>query len=119
MAQYPKHITEAVSQAYGAAGKVVALLSQDTVTASGSVCEVERRKCMGCGACTLACTYGAISFREAGPDRKATVNPVLCKGCGLCSAKCPTRAITLKHFTHDEIISQIDAAFADSLTTAK
>jgi NAD-dependent dihydropyrimidine dehydrogenase PreA subunit len=41
--------------------------------------------------------------------RKATVNPVLCKGCGLCNAKCPTMAIQLKHFTDEEIFSQIDA----------
>ena len=115
MAHYPKHIVEAVSQAYGAAGRVLALLSHDTVTASGSVCEVAERRCMGCGACIMACTYGAIAFRDTGPDKKAAVNPVLCKGCGLCTAKCPTGAISLKHFTNDEIFSQIEAAFADRI----
>jgi heterodisulfide reductase subunit A len=38
------------------------------------------------------------------------VNPVICKGDGLCNAKCPTGAIVLKHFTDDELMSQIDAA---------
>jgi heterodisulfide reductase subunit A len=113
MAQYPKHIAEAVSQAYGAAGRVIALLSHDTVTASGSVCEVTARKCMGCGACILACTYGAIALGESGPESKAAVNPILCKGCGLCVAKCPTGAMSLKHFTTDEILGQVDAAFED------
>ena len=40
-AHYPKHMGEAVAQAYGAAGRAVTLLSRDTVTASGSVCEVD------------------------------------------------------------------------------
>jgi heterodisulfide reductase subunit A len=38
------------------------------------------------------------------------VNPVICKGDGLCNAKCPTGAIFLKHFTDEEILTQIDAA---------
>ena len=43
MAHYPKHISETISQAYGAAGRVLTLLSQDTVVASGSVCEVDEK----------------------------------------------------------------------------
>jgi heterodisulfide reductase subunit A len=113
LAHYPKHIGETIKQAYGAAGRVLALLSHDTVVASGSVCEVNERKCMGCGECISACAYGAIEFRETRQGKKAVVNPVICKGDGLCCAKCPTGAISLKHFTDDEIISQIDAAIGD------
>jgi heterodisulfide reductase subunit A len=36
---------------------------------------------------------------------------VLCKGDGVCSSKCPTSAIFLKHFTDQDLMSQIDAAF--------
>jgi len=110
MAHYPKFISESINQAYGAAGRVLTLLSHDTVTASGSVCEVDEKKCMGCGACISACTYGAIEFRETRQGKKAVVNPVLCKGDGLCNAKCPTLAIQLKHFTDEELQAQIDAA---------
>ncbi|AGL01211.1 CoB--CoM heterodisulfide reductase iron-sulfur subunit A family protein [Desulfoscipio gibsoniae] len=113
IAHYPKLIAETVSQAYGAAGRVLTLLSNDTVIASGSVCEVNESKCMGCGECILACTYGAIEFREIRQGKKAVVNPVLCKGDGLCNAKCPTGAISLKHYTDEALLSQIDAAFAD------
>jgi heterodisulfide reductase subunit A len=113
MAHYPKHIPEAINQAYGAAGRVLTLLSHDTVTASGSVCEVKDNDCVSCGACITACTYGAIAFRETPQGRKAWVNPVLCKGDGLCNAKCPTNAIVLKHFTDEELLSQIDAAVGD------
>ena len=112
-AHYPKHIKESINQAYGAAGRVLTLLSHDTVVASGSVCEVNDNDCVSCGACITACTYGAIEFRETPQGRKAWVNPVLCKGDGLCNAKCPTNAIVLKHFTDEELLSQIDAAITD------
>ena len=109
-AHYPKHIQESINQAYGAAGRVLTLLSKDTVVASGAICEVNDNDCVSCGACITACTYDAISFRETPLGRKAWVNPVLCKGDGVCNAKCPTNAIVLKHFTNDELCSQIDAA---------
>jgi heterodisulfide reductase subunit A len=111
-AHYPKHIGEAVAQAYGAAGRAVTLLSQDAVTASGSVCRVQEVDCVSCGACIAACAYGAISFHDTEKGKKARVNPVLCKGDGLCPTKCPTGAISLLHYTDDEIFSQIDAAAA-------
>jgi heterodisulfide reductase subunit A len=109
LAHYPKLMRETIEQAYGAAGRVLTLLSHDTVTASGSVCEVMEKACIGCGQCISACTYGAIEFRETRQGNKAVVNPVLCKGDGLCCSKCPTGAIQLKHFTDEEILAQIDA----------
>jgi heterodisulfide reductase subunit A len=109
MAHYPKHITETINQAYGAAGRALTLLSHDTVVASGSVCEVNEKKCMGCNACASVCTYGAIELRKTPNGMKAIVNPVLCKGDGLCNAKCPTGAIQLKHFTDKGLFAQIDA----------
>jgi heterodisulfide reductase subunit A len=109
IAHYPKLIGEAIEQAYGAAGRTLTLLSHDTVVASGSVCEVDEKGCIGCGACISACAYSAIEFRETRQGKKAVVNPVLCKGDGLCCAKCPTGAIQLKHFTDEEILAQIDA----------
>ncbi|MGD9347618.1 MAG: FAD-dependent oxidoreductase [Candidatus Aminicenantes bacterium] len=109
-AHYPKHISETIAQAYGAAGRAVTLLSQDSVTASGAVCEVNEDDCVACGACIAACAYGAIEFRETPKGKKAFVNPILCKGDGLCNAKCPTNAIMLKHYTDKEVFDQIEAA---------
>jgi heterodisulfide reductase subunit A2 len=111
---YPKHLSETISQAYGAAGRAVTLLSHDTVTASGAVCEVKEHDCVSCGACITACAYGAIHWHETPAGRKAEVNPALCKGDGLCCAKCPTNAVVLRHFTNEEINSQIDAALSES-----
>jgi len=109
-AHYPKHIPEVINQAYGAAGRVLTLLSHDKIIASGSVCEVDEKKCIACGACVAACAYGVIELRATRKGEKAVVNPVICKGDGLCNALCPTGAISLKHFTDEELLSQIDAA---------
>ncbi len=110
-AHYPKHISEAISQAYGAAGRAATVLTRDAVTASGSVCSVNEDDCVSCGACISVCSYGAIAFAETPAGKKARVNPVLCKGDGLCNSRCPTGAVFLRHFTDDEISSQIDALF--------
>ena len=110
IAHYPKHITETISQAYGAAGRAATILTKDSVTASGAVCEVDESACESCGACISVCNYGAVEFHETEKGKKAVVNPVLCKGDGLCNTVCPARAISLKHFTDDEIYRQIDAA---------
>ncbi len=113
LAHYPKFIQETINQSYGAAGRALTLLSHETVTASGSVCEVNESKCMGCGQCVSVCTYGALELRETKQGKKAVINPVLCKGDGLCNSKCPTGAIVLKHFTDEEIMSQIDVVIPE------
>jgi heterodisulfide reductase subunit A len=109
-AHYPKHISETISQAYGAAGRVIGLLSKDSITATGAICDVNESACVACGACISACTYDAIDFYVSSLGKKARVNPILCKGDGLCNAKCPTGAIYLNHYTDEEIFRQIDAA---------
>ncbi len=110
-AQYPKHISETINHAYGAASRVITLLANETVTASGSVCEVEQVDCVSCGACITSCNYGAIDFVATPDGKKAKVNPILCKGDGVCVSKCPTKAIMLQHFTDESLMSQIDAAY--------
>jgi heterodisulfide reductase subunit A2 len=110
LAHYPKFIQETINQAYGAAGRVLTLLAHDKVTASGSVCQVDEKRCMGCGACVGVCTYGALALRDTKAGKKVVVNPVLCKGDGLCNTKCPTGAISLAHYTDEEVISEIDTA---------
>ena len=113
LAHYPKFIQETINQSYGAAGRALTLLSRDKVVASGSVAEVDENKCVSCGACITVCNYGAIEFVETPFGRRAKVNPVLCKGDGLCNTVCATNAIQLKHFTDEEILSEIDVAFSD------
>ena len=109
LAHYPKFIQETINQSYGAAGRALTLLSNDLVVASGSVCRVNEDKCIGCEACVEACAYGALVLKDSKQGKKATINPVLCKGDGLCNSKCPTGAIQLKHYTDEELLSEIDA----------
>ncbi|MFC2021352.1 FAD-dependent oxidoreductase, partial [Chloroflexota bacterium] len=109
LAHYPKHISETISQAYGAAGRAADILSGDSVIASGAICEVKESDCVTCGACVSVCKYDAIELVDTPQGKKARVNPILCKGDGLCNSKCPTGAIYLKHFTDEEIFKQIDA----------
>jgi heterodisulfide reductase subunit A len=116
-AHYPKHISETISQAYGAAGRAATILTKDSVVASGAVCDVKESACVSCGGCISVCTYDAIEFHDTPQGKKARVNPILCKGDGLCSSRCPTGAIFLKHFTDEEIFSQIDAAFPAPVET--
>jgi heterodisulfide reductase subunit A len=111
MAHYPKHISEAVSQAYGAAGRAATILAKDSVTASGAICEVNESECVGCGQCQAVCKYGAIELYDTPQGKKARVISVLCKGDGLCNTKCPTGAISAKHYTDEQILAEIDAAF--------
>ena len=109
-AHYPKHVAETISQAYGAAARAINVLSKESVTATGAICDVNESACVACGACISACTYDAIDFHDTLQGKKAHVNAILCKGDGLCNAKCPTGAIFLNHYTDEEIFSQIEAS---------
>ncbi len=109
LAHYPKFIQETINQSYGAAGRALTLLSNDLVVASGSVVQVNENKCFGCAACVAACAYNALTMRDTRLGKKVAINHVLCKGDGLCNSKCPTGAIQLKHYTDEEILSEIDA----------
>jgi len=111
-AHYPKYISETISQAYGAADRAVTILSQDTIRSSGAISEVDESKCIGCGICQLVCPYETIELYDTPEGLKARAIAVLCKGCGICNAKCPTGAISLKHFSDEQILSQIDTVFA-------
>jgi heterodisulfide reductase subunit A2 len=119
LAHYPKFISETINQAYGAAGRALTLLSHDIVVASGSVCQIDEKRCMGCGACAAVCAYGALDLHETKQGKKAVINPVLCKGDGLCNTKCPTGAISLKHFTDEEIECEIEALVNDEIVELK
>ena len=114
-AHYPKHLTEVISQAYGAAGRAATILTRDSIVASGAICDVNENECVSCGACITVCNYGAIDFADTPKGKKARVNPLLCKGDGLCNSRCPTGAIILKHYTDDEIFCQIDASVPDDV----
>ncbi|MEE9617142.1 MAG: FAD-dependent oxidoreductase, partial [Anaerolineae bacterium] len=105
-AQGPKDIPEAVSQASGAAAKVLKMFSQDEMTQEPTVAYVIEGLCSGCSVCVDACPYEA---RQIHPVRGiATVNAALCQNCGACVAACPNKASRIHNWTPDQILAMAD-----------
>ena len=104
--QGPKDITDTVVQAKAAASSALIPLSRGRVKVESIVSVVNQEICSGCGICEGLCAYGALSLHPW--KGVMTVNEVLCKGCGACAAACPSGAITLSHFTHDQILAQLE-----------
>ena len=107
-AHYPKHIPETINQAYGAAGRVLTLLSKDTVVSSGTVCRIDPDSCVSCMTCLPLCPYEAISYNMR--NRICEVNEILCKGCGNCASACPSHSAQLRGYKPEQLLVQIGAA---------
>ncbi|MCK5240019.1 MAG: hydrogenase iron-sulfur subunit, partial [Candidatus Thorarchaeota archaeon] len=110
----PKSIEESIAQGQAAASRALVPLIRGIRKAEAIVSVVDPEICVGCGTCEINCVYNAIEVvpGDGGHDY-AVSNPVLCQGCGKCAAGCPAGAITMKHFTDDQIISQIRAGLQD------
>ncbi len=104
-AQSPKDIPDTVSQASGAAAKVLTLLSSDEISHSPIIATVNEELCSGCGICVETCPYDA---REMDEERQiATVKEILCEGCGACISACPSGASQQRNLTDDQINNMI------------
>lgn len=103
--QAPKDIPDSISQAKAAAARVLATIHVGTVEVDVITAAVNEDICCGCQTCVSVCPYKAISFNEEKGVSK--VNEILCKGCGTCGSTCPTGAIRSRHFTDQQILSQI------------
>ncbi len=107
LAHSPMFVEESISQACGAAGRAMTILSKETLEVEGAIANIYENLCIGCGRCVSLCQYGAIEKDERDVAR---VIEVLCKGCGTCAVTCPTGAITMEHFTNRQINAMIRAA---------
>jgi len=105
-AQFPKSISETVSQAGNAAVATINLLTQGEIWMEEITSFVDRERCSGCGFCVEVCPYDAIKLNKR--DKKAEVIEILCKGCGACVVACPSGAIQQRHFLDSQILSQIN-----------
>ncbi len=102
----PVTITESIAQASSAVSRATTILSKDVLMIGGVVSNVDKDVCVGCNICVKICPFNAIVKDE---DGDAYVQEALCKGCGVCAASCPEKAINVKHFTNNQILSEIYA----------
>jgi len=113
-AQSPKDVTDCMSQASAAAGKVASLIYTDIKQIEPTIAVVNESLCRGCGLCANICEFHAPEVIEISPEKYiAKINEALCKGCGTCVSWCPPGAITAKHFTDKQIYSMIDTAYSE------
>lgn len=79
-------------------------------------CNIDRTKCMKCGACTRACPYGAIINQKRPCEVACKINAIhadengiskideeKCTRCGACSFACPFGAIMDKSYLREAI----------------
>jgi len=119
-AHSPKAVAESIIQAHAAASSAAIPMAKGQVHSEAITAKVDEEFCRGCGRCREVCEYSAITLEEKllkvepfirAPMLIAKVNEVVCKGCGACASTCPTGAITMKHFTDQQILAQIKAAY--------
>jgi heterodisulfide reductase subunit A len=108
--QSPKDIPDTVAQASAAAARVLSMISKGSVEIESATAVVDEEHCAGCKICIDLCSYKAITFDEE--KKVAHINEALCKGCGTCVAACPSGAITGRHFTTEQIMSEIEGVLA-------
>jgi len=109
-AQWPRDLPDTIASASAAAAKALALISKGKVALEATVASVDESRCLGCGRCEEICEFGAPKISKNGlPLPTSSINEVLCKGCGACAVSCPTGAITIKHFTREEILAEVEA----------
>jgi len=116
--QGPKDIPDTVAQASGAAAKVIDSLASGEIELEPLKAVVDEDLCSGCRLCEPVCPFVAIEMKtdtvEGAEKLRADVVEVLCQGCGLCVSTCPTNAIKMRHYTDEQIVAQLRAAYTES-----
>ena len=112
-AEAPKDIKDSVTQACAAASRANILMTKGEINVEAITAVVHDEACTGCGLCVKVCPYNAVHMEGEGKGRKARIVDAACAGCGACSAECMFDAIEMRHFTDEQIYTQIDAATAE------
>jgi len=100
---------ESITQGYAAASRASTIISHDTVEVEGVTSflpDYNKSLCSGCEVCITVCPYKAINKNE---EDEIVITQVLCKGCGTCVSTCCNHALIMRHFTDEQILSEIYA----------
>jgi len=100
----PRDISDSVIEGSGAAGIVLSLFNRDELVCSPYKAVIDAQACTGCMRCYDACEYGAIARVEG----KAAVNENVCKGCGACVPNCLQGAVSLRGWTQESLMRQVE-----------
>ncbi|MDY6964656.1 MAG: 4Fe-4S binding protein [Halobacteriota archaeon] len=104
----PKDIPDSVAQASASAARAIRLMNQGQI-ALDPIKAFVRMNCDGCGVCLEVCPNGAIGMIED----NVLINEAICQGCGLCISSCKKGAISIKNFTEEQIMSQVEAVLSE------
>jgi heterodisulfide reductase subunit A len=102
-------IDETISQSYGAVSRACTIISKKSIETEPIIAEVDEDLCVGCKICEEICAYTAIRRDE--DLKKAQVIEALCKGCGACAATCPQKAITMRNYTDNQVLAEVEAFY--------
>lgn len=103
----PKDVPQTVMQAQAASGMALAaIVPGEKMELEAATAHVNEKLCGACRICLPLCPYQAIRFDET--KKSAVVNEFLCPGCGVCASACPAGAIEHKHYTQEQILSEIE-----------
>lgn len=111
---FARDIPDSVASGGAAAVKVVSLFAKQALESEPTVSEVDEKSCVGCLNCLRVCPFKAIEEKilenpKTGEKRLvASVNEGICEGCGTCVAACPSGSISLKGFTDEQILAELD-----------
>ncbi|MDH4221109.1 MAG: CoB--CoM heterodisulfide reductase iron-sulfur subunit A family protein [Candidatus Bathyarchaeota archaeon] len=102
----PKDVPETIISAKAAAARAAILMANKKMRTEAITAMVDEDLCIGCGLCEELCPFGAPRIEES----KSKLIEALCRGCGVCAAECPRRAITMRHYSDQQVLAQVEAA---------
>jgi heterodisulfide reductase subunit A len=108
----PKDVKDSVTQAGAAAARASILLNAGKTKVEAITSQIDGEKCNYCGLCARVCPYNAILPADKKTKKLPVVVQAACAGCGACASECPQDAITMRHFTDEQIMAQIEAILA-------
>jgi len=109
----PKDVKDSVTQAGAAAVRAGNLLGAGQVRIEAITATLDPDPCRFCKICAEVCSFNAIEQANKKANQLPVFIEAACAGCGTCAAECPWDAISMRHFTDQQVMAQIDSILAE------